>query len=69
MNEFCRKQNIKSKDSTEAELVALSDILIKVEVIQEFLYDVGELMREKMMDGKSVIYQDNTSIIYLVTKG
>jgi hypothetical protein len=67
--ELCRKQKIVSKDSTEAELVALSDLLIEVEAVQELLDELSESMREKLTEDVPLVYQDNTSTISLVTKG
>jgi hypothetical protein len=57
------KQKIVSKDSTEAELVALSDKYNQVLLIAEELKDMGYDV------GTPIIYQDNTSTISLVTKG
>ena len=58
-----RKQKIVTKDSTEAELVALQDMLLMVEQIQEFLIQQGVELN------LPVIFQDNTSTITLVTQG
>jgi hypothetical protein len=57
------KQKIVSKDSTEAENVALSDKYNNLLLIHEELTDMGYNV------GKPIIYQDNTSTIVLVTKG
>jgi hypothetical protein len=38
---YCGKQKIATKDSTECELVALSDMLVKIERINEFLREQG----------------------------
>jgi hypothetical protein len=59
-----RKQKIVTKDSTEAELVALSDILNVVILLDEFLQHQGHGSTHA-----PVIMQDNTSTISLVTKG
>jgi hypothetical protein len=67
--EICRKQKIVSKDSTEAELVALSDLLIEVEAVQELLDNLSELMGLKLTMERMKVYQDNTSTISLVTRG
>jgi len=59
-----KKQKCMTKSPTEAELVGLSDSLSFVEIFAEFLAFV--------IDQKTrppVIYQDNTSVISLVTKG
>lgn len=57
------KQKIMSKDSTEAELVALSDMIVHVLKAHEFMQGQGH--------GKKapVVYQDNMSTISLVTRG
>jgi hypothetical protein len=56
------KQKIVSKDSTEAELAALSDKVLSV-------VQCGEFLREQGLDiGIPTVYQDNTSCIQLVTK-
>jgi hypothetical protein len=59
-----KKQKIVTKDSTEAELVALSDLITTVEQCDEFMREQG------MKDMKiPIILQDNMSTISLVTKG
>ena len=58
-----KKQKIVTKDSTEAELVALQEMLIMVEKCQEFMENQG--FRLKL----PLILQDNTSTITLVCKG
>jgi hypothetical protein len=57
------KQKIVTKSSTEAELVALSDYLPRIEWIEEFLAGQGYVF------GAPVVYQDNTSTIALVRDG
>jgi len=59
-----RKQRYVTKSSTEAELVGLSDNLVNVEVFNEFLEFV---LNQKL--GVPAVYQDNTSVISLVTSG
>jgi hypothetical protein len=59
-----RKQKIVTKDSTEAELVALSDLVTEVERCDEFMKEQGVQDLEV-----PVVYQDNTSTISLVTEG
>ena len=61
--EISRKQRIVTKDSTEAELVALSDILYEVDNMHQFMESQGICVK------KYVIYQDNKSTISLVTAG
>jgi hypothetical protein len=59
-----RKQKCVCKSPTEAELVTLSDNLGFVELFQEFL---GFVTNSKT--DASVIFQDNTSVISMVTSG
>ena len=63
---FCaaRKQKCVRKSLTEVELVALSDNLGFMELSQEFLCFVTNSKIETPL-----IYQDNTSVISLVTEG
>ena len=59
-----KKQKIVTKDSTEAELVALSDLITVVEQCDEFMREQGK------KDMKiPIVLQDNMSTISLVTKG
>ena len=55
-----RKQKIVTRDSTEAELVALSDLILMGEWLHEYLRESGIKLK------KPVVYQDNTSTIALV---
>jgi len=59
-----RKQRCVTKSPTEAELVGLSDNLANVEVFTEFLEFV---LNQKL--SVPTVYQDNTSVISLVTSG
>ncbi len=59
-----RKQKCVSKSPTEAELVALSDNVGFVELFHEF---VSFVLNCKI--GVPMVYQDNTSVILLVTAG
>ena len=58
------KQKIVTKSSTEAELVALSDMLKHVEIYDELIKSQGYCI-----DNPPTILQDNQSTISLVTKG
>jgi hypothetical protein len=69
VHEACRKQKIVTKDSTEAELVALSDYLEEGAMVEEFLIDIGSLMDIELIDTPFVLYQDNKSTITLVESG
>jgi hypothetical protein len=60
---FSKKQKIATKDSTESETVAFSDMLIKIEWVIDFLKSFGLEVE------KPIVYQDNKSAITLVTKG
>ena len=57
------KQKLVTRDSTEAELVALSDKIMCVVQCYDFLYEQG------VRCDIPKVYQDNTSTITLVTKG
>ena len=57
------KQKLVTRDSTEAELVGLSDKLLSVVQCAEFMHAQGVAV------GTAKVYQDNTSTITLVTKG
>ena len=58
-----RKQKCVARDSTEAEMVALENILLDVEWHNEWFVGQGYKMKAPL------IFQDNTSTITLVTKG
>jgi hypothetical protein len=58
-----KKQKMVSKDSTEGELVGLTDRVDGVMRLDEFMQYQGHIMQVP------VIYQDNQSTITLVTKG
>ena len=61
---YPRSKKIVTKDSTEAELVALSDLIHIVEQCDEFMREQGK------NDMKiPIVLQDNMSTISLVTKG
>ena len=57
------KQKLVSKDSTEAELIALSDMMKHVDKCNAFMIAQGAKMKTP------VLCQDNTSTITLVKKG
>jgi hypothetical protein len=59
-----RKQKCVSKSPTEAELIALSDNVSLVELFHEFL---GFVLNQRIC--MPTVYQDNTSVISLVTIG
>ena len=58
-----RKQKCATKDSTEAELVALSDLSLDVQWHSEWFESQGYKLKVPL------IYQDNSSTITLVTEG
>ena len=62
----CRKQKIVTRDSTESELVALSDYVVEGGLVEEFLMDLGTLMDVDLIDTPLLIFQDNKSTITLV---
>lgn len=59
----CGKQKIATKDSTESELVGVSDKLAKIQRQHDFLKSQGI-----ELDGPPVIFQDNTSTMTLIRK-
>jgi len=59
--EIAKKQKIVTKDSTEAELVALSDMIPECDMVYDFLTNIGYDLPAP------TVYQDNTSTISLVT--
>jgi hypothetical protein len=59
----CGKQKIATKDSTESEIVALSDKLARIDKTQEFLRMQGAKLK-----GMPIIFQDNSSVMTLVRK-
>jgi hypothetical protein len=69
VHEACRKQKLVTRDSTEAELVALSDYLKEGAMVEELLMDISTMMGEDLIDTPFMIYQDNKSTIALVETG
>jgi hypothetical protein len=69
VHEACRKQKIVTRDSTEAELVALSDYLEEGALVEELLMGVGRLMGVDLIDTPFVLLQDNKSTITMVETG
>ena len=57
---FSKRQRIATKDSTEVELVGLSDFMAKVEWGQEYLLSRGHKLN------KTLVLCDNTSTITIV---
>ena len=58
-----RKQKRASSDSTEAELIAISDLSTDVLWASEWMRSQGHIVSTPM------VYQDNTSTIHLITQG
>jgi hypothetical protein len=70
VHEVCRKQKIVTKNSTEAELVALADLLIEGELVEDFIMDLGHLMGSAdFVTDVHLVYQDNKSTLAIVTSG
>jgi hypothetical protein len=69
VHEACQKQKIVTKNSTKAELVALSDYYLEGELVEDFLFELGSMMKEDLVTNVHLVLQDNTSTITLVTKG
>jgi hypothetical protein len=57
------KQKLVTRNSTEAELVALTDMVYEVQNIEDFMQEQGYPV------GAPIMHQDNTSTIHLATKG
>jgi hypothetical protein len=55
VHKVCRKQKIVTKNSTEAELVALADLLIEGELVEEFMMDLGHLMDDDFVTDVNLI--------------
>jgi len=69
VHETCRKHKIITRNSTEAELVALSDHIQEGELIEEFLLDMSALCDFEVLDNVHLVYQDNKPTITIVTTG
>ena len=59
--DVCKKQKIATKDSTEAEIVGMSDNFEKLEWAHDFIMSLGWRLNQP------IVYQDNLSAITLVT--
>jgi len=66
VHESCRKQQLVTKSSTEAELVALSDNILEGEMVKEFIIDLQVMMGYDFVTNVHLVYQDNQSTIVLV---
>lgn len=69
VHKTCRKQKLITKNSTEAELVALADHFEEGELIEMFLMDLGHLLDEDIITNVHLVCQDNQSTISLVKTG
>jgi hypothetical protein len=69
VHETCKKQKIITRNSTEAELVALSDHIQEGELIEEFLLDMSKLCDIEVLDDVHLVYQDNKPTITIVKSG
>jgi len=69
VHETCRKQKNITRNSTWAELVALSDYIMEGELIKGFVLDMGALCGIEVLDDVHLVYQDNKPTITIVTKG
>jgi hypothetical protein len=69
VHETCRKQKIITRNSTEAELVALSDHIQEGELIKGFLQDMEVLCDIEILNNVHLVYQDNKPTITIVTNG
>jgi hypothetical protein len=66
VHESCRKQQLVTKNSTEAELVALADNILEGEMVEEFIIDLQVMMDDDFVTNVHLVYQDNQSTIALV---
>jgi hypothetical protein len=66
VHEGCRKQKLITRNSTEAELVALADYMEEGELVEAFLADLGDLMMLDLVTDTHVVYQDNQPTIKIV---
>jgi hypothetical protein len=69
VHKVCKKQKIVTKNSTEAELVALADLLLEGELVEHFIMELGYLIEEDLVTDVHLIHQDNKSTITVVTTG
>jgi hypothetical protein len=69
VHETCRKQKIITRNSTEAELVALSDHVEEGQLVQEFLLDISGMCDVEVTEKIPIVYQDNQPTITIVTTG
>ena len=68
VHKSCKKQKIITRNSTEAELVALSDYLLQGELVEDFLMEIGCMINQDVVTDVHLIYQDNQSKTALVMK-
>jgi len=66
VHEGCRKQWLITRNSTEVELVALSDYMEEGELIEAFVSELGDLMMEELVPGVHLVYLDNQPTIKIV---
>jgi hypothetical protein len=57
VHEACQKQKIVTKNSTEAELVALSDYYQEGELVEDFLFELGSMMKEDLVTNVHLVLQ------------
>jgi hypothetical protein len=70
VHEVCRKQKIVTKNSTEAELVALVNLLIEGELVEDFIMELSHLMGSTdFVTNVHLVYQDNKSTLAMVMTG
>jgi hypothetical protein len=66
VHEACKKQKVVTKNSTEAELVVLSDYKLEGELVEELIIDLGTLMDDIFVTNVDLVYQDNQNTIAMV---
>ncbi len=67
--EACQKQNIVMRSSTEAELVALYNYILKGELVEEFIINLGTMMDDDFVTNVHLVNTDNQSTIAFVKAG
>jgi hypothetical protein len=66
VHEGCPKQRLITRNSTEAELAALSDYMEEGELVEALVADLGDLMEEEIVSETHLVYQDKQPTIKIV---
>jgi len=57
VHEVCKKQTLIMQSSTEAELVALSDLILEGGMVEEFIMDIRTMMDDDFVTNGHLVYQ------------